>query len=133
MFFHSYKEAHQKLHIQGSYQRGTIGNKIEGITSLKLTENPKSYDRIQKNLERIWYVGKGKKSSQGEPAENQTIEEQAPFLRSVELKNEFPVLLKLHTSLVVFLGYYRVIDIRKKTTTKGYTYFQIELQRVRVP
>ena len=133
MFFHSYREAHQKLHIQGSYQRGTIGSTVEGITSLKLTENPKSYDRIQNDLDRIWYVGKGKKSSQGEPAESQTIQDQGPFFQSMETRNEFPVLMKLHNSLVVFLGFYQVIQIRKKTTLKGFSYFQIELHRVRLP
>ncbi len=133
MFFHSYKEAHQKLQIKGSYQRGTIGNDTEGITSLKLTENPKSYDKIQSNLEKIWYVGKGKKSSQGEPASNQQVEDQAPFLRSLELKNEFPVLMKLQTSLVVFLGFYRVVQIRRKTTSKHFSYFEIELHRSRSP
>jgi len=133
MFFHSYKEAHQKLHIKGSYQRGTIGNTVEGITSLKLTENPKSYDRIQNDLERIWYVGKGKKSSQGEPAESQTIQDQAPFFHSLEMQNEFPVLMKLHSSLVVFLGFYRVVQIRTKHTSKGFSYFQIELERARLP
>jgi hypothetical protein len=133
MFFHSYKEAHQKLHIKGSYQRGTIGNKDQGITSLKLTENPKSYDRIQNDLERIWYVGKGKKLSQGDPAESQTIEDQAPFFRSLETQNVFPVLMKLNSSLVVFLGHYHVVQIRSKHTSKGYSYFQIELERTRLP
>ena len=38
MFFHSYKEAHQVLHLKGSFQRGTIGNTVDGITSLKLTQ-----------------------------------------------------------------------------------------------
>ncbi len=133
MFFHSYREAHQKLHIKGSYQRGTIGNDIDGITSLKLTENPNSYDRVQEDLDRIWYVGKGKKSSQGEPARNQHIEDQAPFFRSLETQNEFPVLMKLHSSLVIFLGHYRVVQIRKKTTSTHISYFQIELQRVRLP
>ena len=133
MFFHSYKEAHEKLHIKGSYQRGTIGNDEEGITSLKLTENPKSYDRIQNDLERIWYVGKGKKSSQGEPATNQHIEDQTPFFRSLELGNDIPILIKLKPFLVVFLGYYRVAQVRNKKTTKNIQYFEIELHRVRLP
>jgi hypothetical protein len=133
MFFHSYKEAHEKLHIRGSYQRGTIGNDREGITSLKLTENPKSYDRIQNDLERIWYVGKGKKSSQGEPAESQTIGDQAPFFRSLELGNDIPILMKLKPSLVIFLGYYRVAQVRNKKTKKNIQYFEIELHRVRLP
>ena len=133
MFFHSYKEAHQKLQIKGSYQRGTIGNDQEGITSLKLTENPKSYDRIQGDLRQIWYVGKGKKSSQGEPAIDQRQEEQTPFFRSLELGNEFPILMKLKPSLVVFLGYYRVVQVRKKKTLKNIHYFEIELHRARLP
>ncbi len=128
LFFDSYKEAHEDLKIKGSYQRGTIGNPIDGVTSLKITENPKSFDRISKDLRHIWYVGKGKKSSQGEPAVNQIVEDQALFFKSLETQKDFPVLMKLHGDFVVYLGQYKVTKIEKKTKNKVH-YFQIELQQ----
>lgn len=128
LFFDSYKEAHEVLKIKGSYQRGTIGNPIDGVTSLKITENPKSFDRISKDLRHIWYVGKGKKSSQGEPAVNQIVEDQALFFKSLETQKDFPVLMKLHGDFVVYLGQYKVTKTEKKTKNKVH-YFQIELQQ----
>lgn len=129
MFFHSYKEAHQVLHLKGSFQRGTIGNTVDGITSLKLTENPRSYDRIQSDFERILYVGIGKKSSQGEPAVDQHRQDQEPFFVSLRNKNPFPVLMKLHDGLVFLPGYYTVKSIKKKTSPGNISYYEIELQK----
>ena len=98
-FFQSYKEAHEALRIPGSFQRGTIGSAETGILSLKLTENPKSLDRVSMDFERIYYVGIGKKSSQGEPAEDQTLDKQQPFFKSLRTQTPFPVLIKLNCSL----------------------------------
>lgn len=127
--FHSYKEAHKALHISGSFQRGTQGTAEKGITSLKLTYNPKSLDRLSLDLNEIYYVGIGKKSSQGEPAENQTREDQAPFFTSLRTQTPFPVLLKLKAGVVLYNGTYQVHSIHTKLSPQGFTYYQIELHR----
>lgn len=127
--FHSYKEAHTILKIPGSFQRGTIGTPDQGITSLKLTYNPKSLDRLSLDLNKIYYVGIGKKSSQGEPAANQTREDQAPFFTSLRTQKPFPILLKLKQGVVLYNGMYKVYSIQKKTTSQGFVYYQIELHR----
>ena len=128
--FASYKEAHEELKIQGSFQRGTIGTKEEGITSLKLTENPKSLDRVSIDFQRIYYVGIGKKSSQGEPAEDQRRENQEPFFVSLRTQTPFPVLIKLKHGIVLYTGNYRVKKIQTRKSPKGFSYFQMELHRV---
>ena len=127
MFFSSYKEAHETLDIPGSYQRGTQGNKTDGITSLKLTANPNSLDRILSDFSRIYYVGIGKKSSQGEPSVDQTKEDQEPFFTSLAKQNPIPVLIKLKAGLVYFPGLYTVKTIQTKKSPKGICYYQIRL------
>lgn len=128
--FKSYKEAHEKLRIKGSYQRGTIGNAIEGITSVKLTANPNSLDRISKDLQRIYYVGVGKKSSQGEPAVNQRREDQQAFFTSYRTQNPFPVLIKLKANTVLYAGTYVVKQIHQRMSPQQIVYFHIELEKL---
>ena len=127
--FRSYKEAHDALQLQGSFQRGTIGNTEEGITSLKLTENPKSLDRVSKDLERIYYVGRGKKSSQGEPATNQSLADQEPFFVSLRTQRPIPILMKLKAGVVLYPGTYCVMKIQPKLSPNKVLYYQIELHR----
>lgn len=127
--FQSYKEAHESLHIQGSYQKGTLASN-EGITSLKLTANPTSLDRISLDFNRIYYVGVGKKSSQGEPAVHQTKEDQEPFFRSLRTRSPFPVLVKVKPGTILYVGTYRVEAIRPRES-KGVRYYEIELSRTR--
>ena len=133
MFFHSYKEAHKTLHIPGSYQQGTIGNEIDGITSLKLTSNHLSLDRISSDFQTIYYVGIGKKSSQGEPAMNQKLQDQTPFFVSKKSKKPFPVLLKIKEKVVYFPGFYTVVHIRQKISSRGFEYYEIQMKHVNKP
>ena len=127
MFFTSYKEAHEALKIPGSWQRGTHGNKKTGITSLKMTNNPDSLDKISDDLSLVFYVGIGKKSSQGEPAENQNQEDQEPFFLSKQKQNPIPILIKISSGLVYYAGLYKVKAIREKRSPKGFQYYEIVL------
>ena len=128
MFFNSYKEAHKALKIPGSWQKGTQGNKITGITSLKMTNNPDSLDLISDDLTLVFYVGIGKKSSQGEPAEDQKKEDQEPFFVSKQKQNEIPVLIKLKSGVIYYAGLYKVKVIRTQRSPKGFLYYQIILE-----
>lgn len=125
-FFSSYKQAHEVLKLPGSWQRGTQGNKETGITSLKLTANPKSLDRVTHDWSRIYYVGRGEKGSPGEPIESQTLQDQEAFQTSLERGNPIPILLKLKTGLVIYIGDYKVVAVRK---VPGFqvSYYQITL------
>lgn len=129
MFFTSYKEAHETLKLPGSYQRGTQGNKTTGITSLKMTNNPDSLDLISDDLSLVFYVGIGKKSSQGEPAANQTKEDQGPFFTSKAKQNPIPILIKLQSGLVYYAGLFKVKAIRTQVSPKGFRYYQIVLEQ----
>jgi hypothetical protein len=128
MFFTSYKEAHEKLKLPGSWQRGTQGSKTTGITSLKMTNNPDSLDLISDDLSLVFYVGIGKKSSQGEPCVDQTQEDQEPFFVSKSKQNPIPILIKLQSGLVYYAGLFKVKAIRLKTSPKGFHYYQIVLE-----
>jgi hypothetical protein len=128
-FFSSYKEAHEILNLPGSWQQGTIGNETTGITSIKLTENPKSYDRITKDLQTIYYVGRGSKSSPGEPANSQTKTSQTAFYTSLHRQTPVWVLIKLKSGFVLGLGQYRVVSIRKVASL--HDFYQIKLLRMK--
>lgn len=125
-FFSSYKQAHEELQLPGSWQRGTIGSESTGLTSIKLTANPKSFDRISPDLKTVYYVGRGKKASPGEPVQSQDSFDQQVFYRSLHSKQPVAVLSKLKTGIVVFLGYFTVSSIRL-VPQKGIQYYQIKL------
>lgn len=131
--FKSYKEAHERLGLAGSYQTGTIGNETDGISSLKITDHTGSYDRITLNGKFVYYVGRGIKPSPGHPGANQFVHKQRLFYRSMELQNEFPILHKLKQGGVELLGKYKVKDVRKRVSDEGFSYFEVKLARVSRP
>ncbi len=114
MIFRSYKDAHEILKIPGSYQRGTHGTAETGVSSLKITAHPDSYDQILNDGETIYYVGKGNKPTPAHPVKSQSSSNQDVFRRSIETQKEFPVLYKFAPNEVKLLGYYRVIDLKKR-------------------
>ena len=113
MIYKTYKEAHESLGIPGSYQRGTHGTAETGVTSLKITVHPDSYDKIIDNGETIYYVGKGNKPTPAHPIKTQSAEEQYVFRKSIETQKKFPVLYKFELNKVKLLGYYRVTNLKK--------------------
>ena len=130
MFYSSYKDAHDALGLKGSYQRGTQGNDVEGISSIKLTENRRSLDRISPDFNTIYYVGIGEKSSQGEPAVHQKKEDQAPFFTSLKKQNPVPVLIKLSSGVVMYAGEYVVKRVYKRISPTAKRYFEIQFEHV---
>ncbi len=133
MFYTSYKEAHEALGIPGSWQKGTQGTKEEGITSIKITSNPRSLDRITGDFSTIYYVGIGEKSSQGEPAAHQLLEDQAPFFTSKQTQNKIPVLIKLESGVVFYAGLYTVSKIYKRISPRAKRYFEIQFTHAESP
>jgi hypothetical protein len=130
MFYSSYKEAHDALKLPGSYQRGTQGNETDGLTSIKVSENPRSLDRITPDFSRLYYVGIGEKSSQGEPAVHQKKEDQAPFFVSLKQQNPVSVLIKLSSGVVMYAGEYKVKRIYKRISPSAKRYFEIQFEHV---
>lgn len=133
MFYTSYKEAHEALGIPGSWQRGTQGTKEDGITSIKITSNPRSLDKISPDFNTIYYVGIGEKSSQGEPASHQLLEDQGPFFTSKQKQNKIPVLIKLESGVIFYAGLYTVSKIYKRLSPKAKRYFEIQFTHVETP
>jgi hypothetical protein len=129
MIFKSYKEAHEKLGIPGSYQRGTHGTAETGVTSLKITAHPDSYDKIVDNGNTVYYVGKGNKPTPAHPTKTQDSSHQEVFRTSIKTKKPFPVLYKEQPNRVYLLGNYRVEDL-KKTRRDGIVFYYAMLKRV---
>jgi hypothetical protein len=129
MIFKSYKEAQEKLGIEGSYQKGTHGTEVTGVTSLKITVHPDSYDKILDDGNTILYVGKGNKPTPAHPIKSQLSDQQDVFRRSIETQKKFPVLYKFAPQKVKLLGYYRVINL-KKSRKGDVTFYYTVLKRV---
>jgi hypothetical protein len=129
MIFKSYKEAHEHLGIPGSYQRGTHGTAETGVTSLKITAHPDSYDRILDDGNKIYYVGKGNKPTPAHPVKTQDSSEQDVFRTSIDTQRKFPVLYKYEPQKVKLLGYYRVEGLKKSKRGAVSFYYAI-LRRV---
>jgi hypothetical protein len=129
MIFKSYKEAHEKLGISGSYQRGTHGTAETGVLSLKITAHPDSYDKILDDGSTIYYVGKGNKPTQAHPIKTQESANQDVFRTSIKTHKKFPVLYKASPNNVKLLGYYRVEDL-KKSRRGGVVFYYAVLKRV---
>ncbi len=129
MIFRSYKEAHEQLGIPGSYQRGTHGTAETGVTSLKITVHPDSYDKILDDGKTIYYVGKGNKPTPAHPVKTQQSSEQDVFRTSIETQKKFPVLYKYEPQKVKLLGYYRVVNL-KKAQRQGVSFYYAVLKRV---
>jgi hypothetical protein len=129
MIFRSYKEAHEKLGISGSYQRGTHGTEETGVTSLKITVHPESYDKILDGGETIYYVGKGNKPTPAHPIKSQESDPQDVFRTSIETQKKFPVMYKYEPQKVKLLGYYRVVNL-KKSRRGEVTFYYAVLKKV---
>lgn len=129
MIFRSYKEAHEKLGIPGSYQRGTHGTAETGVTSLKITVHPDSYDKIMDDGKTIYYVGKGNKPTPAHPTKTQGSEQQDVFRKSIETQKKFPIMYKYEPQKVKLLGYYHVVNL-KKSRRDGVTFYYAILKRV---
>ena len=114
MIFRSYKKAHEYLGIPGSYQRGTHGTALIGVSSLKITVHPDSY-----------YVGKGNKPTPAHPIKTQSSDEQDVFRKSIETQKKFPVLYKYEPHKVKLLGYYRVVNLKKSKRGEVTFYYAI--------
>jgi hypothetical protein len=129
MIFKSYKEAHEKLGILGSYQRGTHGTAETGVTSLKITAHPDSYDKILDGGKTIYYVGKGNKPTPAHPVMTQDSDKQDVFRTSIKTQIKFPVLYKASPQNVKLLGYYRVENL-KKSKRDGVSFYYAVLKKV---
>ena len=130
MLFKSYEEAHLMLELPGSHTKEINGTDADGISSLKLTDHPDTYNRCANSDRVIYYVGAGRTRSPGHPAGNHSEYKQTPFRRSWMLQNPFPVLRKRYDNTVVLLGYYYVDGISKRVGNEGFAYFQITLRQI---
>jgi hypothetical protein len=105
-----------------------IGNKLNGITLLKLYHSATSYNEILQDERIIKYVGYGQTLGHGHPSANQQWLNQEPFRLSWEKSHIIPVLY-VNSYGARHMGNYIIKDIVKKMGCEGFTFFHIILQR----
>lgn len=129
MSFKTFQEAHAYLGIPGDPKDDVVINSYNDIMSLKIVDNPYSYNRILQHQNVIWLVGIGSRRICGVPAGNHILKRQEPFYTSMQYNNVFPVLRQSGADYVYLMGNYRVMEIVKKISYAGFTYFHIKLQK----
>jgi hypothetical protein len=127
--FRSFEEAHDYLGIPGNPKDDVIISDYNDIFSVKIIDNPYSYNRILQHQNIIWLVGIGPRRVYGVPSGNHMLINQEPFYTSMKYDTVFPVLRKVGYNYVYLMGNYRVLDIVKKISFYGFTYFHIKLQK----
>lgn len=128
LFFTSYEEAHEILGLSGSPE-SLIVSDIDGVESIKITDDIDSYNTISANSAIIQYVGYGPLKGPGHPKSNQQYYRQEPFSIAWKNQRKIAVLRRFTDWSVCFMGYYQVRNIRKRMGNEGFAYFLIELMR----
>jgi len=126
--FRSYLEAHVAMNLAGSDNDEIIGDE-QGISSLKLTDHPDSYNRVTSLGRIISCIGVGRCKSPGHPRGNQMEHAQTPFIVTWHHSLRFPVLNKKENGAVLLLGYYYITGMRKRMGNEGFSYFEFVLRR----
>lgn len=127
--FKTFEEAHAHLGIPGDAKDDVVINSYNDIMSLKIVDNPYSYNRILQHQNVIWLVGIGPRRICGVPSGNHFLKRQEPFYTSMQYNSAFPVLRQTGDNYVYVMGNYRVKDLVKKISYAGFTYFHIKLQK----
>jgi len=130
MQYKSFEVAYKAFNFSIINPNNTIDGNNYGIASLKLIFKENSYNEILQDGRIIKYVGQGLQLRPGHPAANQQWQNQEPFRISMKNTIVFPVLFKSKAGFITLMGKYKIIDIIKKMSFEGFTYFHIILQRV---
>ena len=115
--FDSYNEALQKL---------CFG---EDMYVVKITDDKESLEHMRIDKHVIKILGKGIMKSPGHPSGNQSNRNQLPFLNTLIKYHQVPVLHKMPTGTVEFIGYYRHLRTKIKVSNEGFRYYEFTLQR----
>ena len=127
--FRTFQEAHAYLGIPGDTKDDVIITAYNNISSLKIIDDPYSYNRILQHENVIWLVGIGPRKICGIPSGNHNFKKQEPFYTTMQYNNVFPVLRQTGYNYVYLMGNYRVMEIVKKMSYFGFTFFHIKLQK----
>lgn len=112
-----------------SYEEARLAYNIpDNDIYLKITNHPKSLNRILQSGNVIHYVGEGSKKYPGYPSGNQMYCRQIPLLNKISY-NYVHVFNKISENKVIHLGLYTIMSFKKKESFYGFTYFEIRMKR----
>jgi hypothetical protein len=96
---------------------------------LKITNHPKSLNRIIQCANVIYYVGEGCKKFPGYPSGNQMYHRQLPLLNQLKKDYYVHVFNKTAENRIYHLGLYSLMNFKKKESFEGFTYFEIKMKK----
>jgi hypothetical protein len=116
--------------VYKSYEEARLDLNIpDNDIYLKITNHPKSLNKILYNGNVLYYVGEGSKSYPGFPSGNQMYGRQMPLFNKLSKDYYVHAFNQIDKDSVVYLGAYSFIHIRKKPSFEGFTYFEIKMRR----
>jgi len=115
--------------VFSSYDEARIAFNIpDNDYFIKITNHPKSLNKILRTGNVLHYVGEGCKKFPGYPSGNQMYFRQLPLLKKLRNDNYVHAFNKTSDNRVVYLGLYTLMNFIKKESFEGFTYFEIRLR-----
>jgi hypothetical protein len=116
--------------VYNSYEEARLAYNIQdNDIYLKITNHSKSLNKILQSGNVIHYVGEGCKKYPGYPSGNQQYCRQIPLINKLSYNNYVHVFNKISENKVIHLGLYSFMNLKKKESFYGFTYFEIKMKR----
>jgi hypothetical protein len=97
---------------------------------LLVIDHPGSLESIEREGQIVKVLGKGIMKSPGHPAGNQQYYRQIDFLRNASIKPYlFPIYNKDSANRIEYLGRYKLLWFKIRTSFEGFRYFEFTMMR----
>ena len=115
--FGTYYEAISKLHFG------------QDMYVIKITDYPGSLETIRADKKIVTFLGCGKMLTPGHPSGNQLNINQLPILQTLINFRQIPVLHKMSSGTVEYLGMFRHLETKIKLSAAGFRYYEYKMQQ----
>jgi hypothetical protein len=125
--FSSYAKLSEHLKLKYHPSKEINGLDDEGIESIKLIDHPNSYNYIVPGYNKIYVVGKGRRSGPGYPSAHHSELNQHIVWNTYRNNKDIHVILETLNGHIKYLGKYFINNIRRRITDSGWVYCEMEL------
>ena len=131
--FSNYYEAQDALKLNCPIIDEMNGDRYIGLESIKLITETDSYNYEMYNFKKIFVAGRGPKSSPGHPCAHQRPVNQKMIDYANLNRKPIHVFHENELNKIIYRGLYQIHEITTQLTHAGWVYYQIELERLKVP
>ena len=126
--FSSNDDIDTKLGLTIPY-KNTVNYDENGIESVRFFVDKNSYNKSKGDNRVIYLIGRGHTSSTGHPSSHQLHKNQMMFWESYAKRKPIHIIHETPTEKA-YLGIYKISNIRRKITSVGFAYYEIEYTRL---